>query len=256
MRRETKLSHICIASYFGGLGDSLQFSTLPELFSKAGKDVYVWDQAYFRNPEVKELVWGTNPYVKGTASGEWNAGDLPLLHKPVHENCISNWEILHGCEPTNVYPKIYYKAKVDEKYRDVVLVDFSSITVNYDKSQLAKAFKEVKEKQFPGKAVVQVNFKKIINEKGAPKGRSNDGNFNFYDMCDDKIDITSIFQYCDLMGSCHGLISTYSGASPLSSAMKRQNEELKSFCIIPKERYENDKRNSIFIFDNINYKMK
>ena len=249
------MKDIFIASYFGGLGDSLQFSTLPELFSKAGHNVYVWDQAYFRNPEIKELVWNSNPYIKGTKSGEWSAGDLPLLHKVVHKNCISNWEMLHGFEPTNVYPKIYYQVEEQRGYEDVVLVDFTSITVKYEIDKLKKCFKEIKEKHFPGKKLVQVCFEKNMNEKKAPSGRSNDRNFNFYDITKDRINISSIFNYCDILGSCHGLISLYSGASHLSSAIKEQNKKLKSHCIVPKHYYENDKEKSIFIFDNVQYKI-
>ena len=249
------MSHICISSYFGGLGDSLQFSTLPELFSKSGRDVFVWDKAYFRNPEIKELVWGCNPYVKGTAPGTWNAGDLPGLHKPVHENCISNWEILHGFEPVNRCPKVYYNIEYQKGYEDVILVDFSSITHKYDRDKIEKAFKKIKEHRFSDKKIVQVSFKNNLNKKGAPSGRSNDGNFYFYDICKEKIEIKSLFEYCNLIGSCHGIVTTYSGASPLSSALKRQNKNLKSICIIPKEQYENDRKRSIFIFDNIEYNL-
>ena len=32
---------ICISQPWGGLGDNLAFSTLPELYSKLGHDVYI-----------------------------------------------------------------------------------------------------------------------------------------------------------------------------------------------------------------------
>ena len=55
-----------IKAYHGGLGDCLQFSTLPEQFSKQqGRDTYVLDESHFRNKEIYDLVWGCNPYIKG-----------------------------------------------------------------------------------------------------------------------------------------------------------------------------------------------
>ena len=44
------MSDVLIKAYHGGLGDCLQFSTLPEQFSKQqGRDTYVLDESNFRN---------------------------------------------------------------------------------------------------------------------------------------------------------------------------------------------------------------
>ena len=104
------MSDVLIAAYHGGLGDSLQFSTLPEEFSiQQGRDTFVWDRAFFRNPEIAQLVWGQNPYIKGVKGGKWNAGDIPeIKFENVAGNSIGSWEQLHGLEPRNKYPKIYY----------------------------------------------------------------------------------------------------------------------------------------------------
>ena len=63
---------IYIGAYHGGLGDNLQLSTLPELFSKRGHKVYVPDGFYFRNSGIYDLVWGNNPYISGIKEGRWN----------------------------------------------------------------------------------------------------------------------------------------------------------------------------------------
>ncbi len=258
MGRDYKITYaledIHIAAYFGGLGDSLQFSTLPELFSEAGHNVYVWDKAYFRNPEIKELVWDLNPYIKGTKPGTWNAGDTPETWKVLHSSCISNWEMLHGFEPTNRLPKIYYKPNHLISYGDVVLIDLSSISTVYDIDALTARVREIKKDKFPDKKIVQVTFKKDLNCYIAPPGRTTtDRVFNFYDVIDEKLEIQSIFEYCDLMNSCYGLISLHNGASHLSSAIKEYNPDLESICIIPKQQYDDNKRRSLFIFDNIVY---
>ena len=74
------MSDVLIKAYHGGLGDCLQFSTLPEQFSKQqGRNTYVLDESNFRNKEIYDLVWGCNPYIKGVKSGHWNAGDIPEI---------------------------------------------------------------------------------------------------------------------------------------------------------------------------------
>ena len=72
------MDDVLIGAWHGGLGDSLQFSTLPEEFYKQqGRETYVADGCSFRNKEIYDLVWGCNPYVKGVKEGERNAGDIP-----------------------------------------------------------------------------------------------------------------------------------------------------------------------------------
>ena len=92
------MSDVLIKAYHGGLGDCLQFSTLPEQFSKQqGRDTYVLDESHFRNKEIYDLVWGCNPYIKGVKSGHWNAGDIPEIrftNENGYQSCVKNWEEL------------------------------------------------------------------------------------------------------------------------------------------------------------------
>ena len=54
------MSDVLIKAYHGGLGDCLQFSTLPEQFSKQqGRDTYVLDESNFRNKEIY-FTWFIN----------------------------------------------------------------------------------------------------------------------------------------------------------------------------------------------------
>ena len=51
------MSDVILAAFHGGLGDNLQFSTLPEEFYKQqGRDTYISSQASFRNQEIYDLV--------------------------------------------------------------------------------------------------------------------------------------------------------------------------------------------------------
>ena len=130
------MSDVLLGSYFGGLGDNLQFSSLPEEFSKQqGRDTYIVSETTFRNKEIYDLVWGCNPYVKGVKEGKRTAGDIPeinFVNPNGYYSSITNWEYLHGLKPTNNLPKIYYKPKKIEGYEDTILVDLSSISLKHN----------------------------------------------------------------------------------------------------------------------------
>ena len=46
---------VCLYHPFGGLGDHLQHSTLPRLFSSINKKVFISTKCNFSNKEIKEL---------------------------------------------------------------------------------------------------------------------------------------------------------------------------------------------------------
>jgi len=247
------MSEVILKAYFGGLGDSLQFSTLPEEFyEQQGRETYIQDGANFRNKEIYDLVWGMNPYVKGIKSGQWNAGDTPEIKVENHTgNWISNWEYLHGLEPKNIRPKIYYEPKKLPEFDDAILVDLSSITINhnntgygYDLKEVEKTFSELKEK-YKGKRFIAVKFKSEIS-----------GDINQYvPECDNTIELESIFHYCDLMNSSFGICCFYSGSMVLASAVQRFNEDLKILCITSPSVYNSDRTQKlgIFYFDYVDY---
>lgn len=239
------MTDIFLKAYHGGLGDSLQFSTLPEQFSKQqGKKTYILEDAPFRNPEIYELVWEKNPYVEGKASGTWNAGDTPdIEYSNLTGNTIQNWEKLHGLEPVNTHPKIYYEPENHKDMKDVFIVDFSCISIDYNKGQLKNIFENLKN-EYPDRKFLSVYFKNKVS----------DGKHNVYDIgFDGYIEIENIFRYCDLISSAYGFVSLSSGASHLSSAIKEYSPDLKSICIMPEEWYNIHRDRGLFLFDNIEY---
>ena len=249
------MSDVLLGSYFGGLGDNLQFSTLPEEFSKQqGRDTYIVSETTFRNKEIYDLVWGCNPYVKGVKDGRRTAGDTPeinFVNPNGYYSSITNWEYLHGLEPTNSLPKIYYEPKKLEGYEDTILVDLSSISLkhNGDKSSFPPAYdeKEVlteynKLRYFnPKKKFAKVNFSQDLG--------TNSFNFN----SDLIIIVDSIFHYCDLMNSVYGIVGLYSGQSALSAAIIEYNPDLLSICLISEAVYKKHCKQSGFIFENLKY---
>lgn len=238
------MTDIFLAAYHGGLGDNLQFSTLPEQFSKQkNKKVYILESAKFRNSEIYDLVWGTNPYVLGKKQGNWNAGDIPeIKYSNICGNTIQNWEKFHNLNPTNKYPKIYYIPKKTNDLNNIFLVDLSCISIEYDFSKLKSVFLRLKI-LYPSHRFISVRFKNKINDI-----------HHTYDLgFDGYIEIENIFKYCDLLSSVFGFIGLSSGASNLTSALKEYSPNLKSICIIPQNWYNINKEKGIFLFDNIDY---
>jgi len=79
---------------------------------------------------------------------------------------------------------------------------------------------------------------------------------SYFQKLDGDIMINSIFDYCDFIYSSKGIITTHHGQSHLSSAIKKQyNKKLKSICIIPRKYYDVHKREGMFVFDNVEYKI-
>jgi hypothetical protein len=247
---------VILAAWNGGLGDQLQFSTLPEEFYKQhGRETYLLDGTEFRNKEIYDLVWGLNPYIKGSKIGKWSAGDTPeIILTNCNNNWISSWESAHGLDPKNKYPKIYYEPNKIEGYEDTILVDFTATSLKfdgvgngYDIEKLNKSFREVKS-NYQNKKFVVVKFEKDINEAKIQVD------------CDEQVVVKSIFHYCDLMYSSSGLCGLHSGSTALASAVKRYNEDLDIFVFVSETLYANMQKwlggelnFGAFYLDYINY---
>ena len=246
------MSDVYLKAWHGGLGDALQFSTLPEEFLKQqDRKTYIVADAPFRNEGIYDLVWDKNPYVLGKKFGEWNAGDLPTI--PYREdgfleengtgNMIPNWEKFHGLKPTNKYPKVYYEPEKNEDVKNLFIVDFTSTTVSDSKEDVIKCLDQLRN-DYSDRKFVSVSFEDITPTKDL----SDDIKFDGY------IEVENIFRYCDLISSVYGYVSLHSGGTHLSSALKEYSPNLKSICILSKEWYnEHEVLDNHFLFDNIEY---
>ena len=250
------MSDVFLKAWHGGLGDALQFSTLPEEFYKQqGRKTYIVEDAPFRNPEIYDLVWDKNPYVHGKKAGVWNAGDLAeipyqqlvadgkgiLTHDSI-PNHISNWELFHGLKPVNTYPKVYYEPEKHTDTKDIFIVDFTSTSVNDNREELIRCLDKIRN-EYPDRKFISVSFSDIIPIRDF----SDDIKFDGY------IEVENIFRYCDLISSVYGYVSLHSGGTHLSSALQEYSPDMKSFCILSKDWYNIHKRKGIFLFDNIEY---
>jgi len=193
---------------WGGLGDNLQFSTLPEMFSKLGYEVYISKNNTYRNYEIFELVWKLNPYVKGISSERHNIGDICSYARIYpQKSIIYNQEASHGIAPENEIPKIFYIPKIINEFQDKIFVDLSAKSSFPIKPK--NIYSYLKDKHQNSQIVVPNFVNKIDNHK--------ETNFKY----DNIIDVQSIFHFCDLIHSCKHFYCCFSGQSVLASALNK-----------------------------------
>jgi len=115
--REEKL---IIQIPFGGLGDHLAYSSLPELlWEQKSIKTFISNKSILRSPEICDFVWGLNPYITFTDEKGW------FTYKPLEHNCSTIDEYFQklfelqsdGC------PKVYYKPKAIEQIKGKTIVD-------------------------------------------------------------------------------------------------------------------------------------
>jgi hypothetical protein len=256
-------SNIVLSSNFGGLGDNLQLSSLPEEFWKQfRRSTYISGKSNHRNDEIFDLVWKSNPYVLGVSNKRPIAGDLTAwrsLKNPKITNVISHWEFTHGLNVTNEFPKIYYTPKKIDELKNTVLIDLSSITlfpspgantVNSYNPELLKMAINHQLKNYSNYELVKVLFNNDLNKKNS-SAKVIDMILADYEIRD--VQVESIFDYVDLMASCSAIVTIYSGAAVLASSIKKYNPDLQIFTFITHQNYFHEMNNPNYIFNNINY---
>jgi len=225
-----------IRPWHGGLGDSLQLSTLPEMFSKAGFDVYISDQTPFRNPEIYDFVWGNNPYVKGLSDEQGNCGDIEgIKYENTDNNFIMNWERVNGLVPKNRLPKVYYQPQDIPWLRYLTIADLSvdSLASHYNMDEVEKYIEE----QYSDDILYVLYGHNIKYNKGSD-----------FELCY----VESLEEYYNIMFSCKKFICLNSGGNSLAAALNKGKENVD--CLVPNcELVRNMSARYHFFYPNINY---
>ena len=200
---------VVISQPWGGLGDNLQYTTLPPLFVEKGFDVYISSANTYRNPEIFDLVWKLNPFIKGVINAPGNAGGCRGLQNKVN-HFMRNTELAHGLDNGKEdYPLIYYTPKFITDLSSCILFDSTSISASFTDVFLKKNFQSIIEKHrdlTPKKIV----FNKIANHA--------------VDLDCETYTINSIFDMCDAIYSCKVFATVMSGAAVLASAIKKDRD--------------------------------
>jgi len=120
LEKAEKEKRLVIQIPFGGLGDHLAYSSLPELlWEQKGIRTFISKKSVFRNQAICDFVWGYNPYVSFTEEKGWFTyeplrTDLPTLD--------SYFQDLFGLKGDGL-PKVYYRPQSVEALKGKTIVD-------------------------------------------------------------------------------------------------------------------------------------
>ena len=219
---ETLKQRTLILDVWGGLGDNLQVSTIPRRFyEKFGyKGVYISNSVPWRNKEIKELVWGTNPFIAGfTDKKGVNIADAGLIRYDGVTHWIANMEKIYQFDtPFSKRPEIYYNISNKDNFNvsDKIIVDLTSSNENntmdkpVHRKNMKKYFDQLEEK------ITLVKLNNIKNDK------------SFTDYTNeivsnkeiDYININNIYEYSEIIKHCKKYICSFSGNHCLAAAIR------------------------------------
>lgn len=236
-------SDVVIYQHHAGLGDNLLYSTLPELFARQGRRVFVSDQNRTRNPEIHDLVWGLNPYVSGVSTAPAKAGMAQLLDRFDPLSHILNWltriEVAHGFAPTNDLPKVYYQPKPHPVLAGRVVVDVNSSTIKYPPEEIENFIRLTCARfHYRMSELTQLRFAR--SDVSDSNGGMPDTPFHT---------ISSIYELCDALASAKAFITVHSGANTLAAALKGNADSPAIHCAVDADHYNQ----KCYIWRNIDY---
>ncbi len=187
---------------YGGLGDHLFFSHIPEIVKKRQlyDRVFISNKSPFNNLDTKKLVWDLNPYIDGFT-------DEPYTPNPKEHFMFHNYDF----KTKNIYdyvlqlldiemdefckkPKTYYNATRYSEFDGVVLVDLSFKT----NAGVKLDYEAIKSHLSQHEKVYFLNNKLEF--------------FNHYP----NVVTRDIFGYIDCLYSCKRIYTVVSGTSQLA----------------------------------------
>lgn len=197
-----------------GLGDSLQFSTLPERYAEVGNKFYLHNSNVVNNSEIESLVWLSNPHVEKEKSFEkinctyHTHMTVDLSTKFKVRNFVEWAEFSHGFEIKNSKPKIYYKPEDISELSEISVLDIGSITCFNRGFYKIESLVNLINKTIDDRKTLLINSK-----------------HSFSPILDsfkhlDNIDVQDIYHYSNIIKSCREFYCLYSGGASLASAIR------------------------------------
>jgi len=233
---------ITIYQPWGGLGDNLAHSLIPELCSQHGKKCFLSKHNAVRNQQIYDIVWGFNPFIEkekvDSTDLSWS-DKCALFEQPGSLNHIQVVQRVYGFNTNIEYPKIYYKPNFisDLKKKTVLDLSIHSIASNYNPQN-----------------ILNILNKFDLNEDTLSVTHSKVTYGTHFDTANKfkKIDINDLMHYSDVLMSCKRFITLYSGPSNLASTIKHlASTDTEIFVLIPK-KYD-PKYGCHYIYSNTNY---
>jgi len=195
-----------ISQPYGGLGDNLQFSNLPEMFARRGIETWISSQNVCRNSQIYEMAWGMNPHVKGVTDEPPNVRvqDVEVSPGIGLFNTVQRAEMLYFGEWENRYPKIFYQPKPRPEFVGKAVLEFGYVTV--DLTSVRDRVRDCLPGLLKGREAVLLRN---------PVNKALDvGNYPPYEVKD-------IWELADILWSCQMFIGIESGAAVLCATVKQ-----------------------------------
>ncbi len=234
-----------------GLGDNLQISTIPrKMFEKYGKKcVWISDSVYYRNPEIRNLVWENNPFIAGFTpdAGESMRDKLRIGQ----HGWIETWERLYGSNPPySTKPEIYLTKQTDQfsvSEKFILDISYSRESLSVNEKKFINFLKN--HETFIRQLEQSIsNFKDVFIKIKNPN-LSDTASVDLLSLlCPDiqlnTLEVSNIYDYCNVIDNCKQFISTHSGNHSLASAIRND-----SVCIIPLQYLQL----KYFVYSNVKY---
>lgn len=228
---------IVIKQPWGGLGDNLAFSSIPETaYNQFGtKCVWISNHNVYRygNSEIKKLVWELNPYIAGFTDDD---SSVPNFKVDRNIGMIGTIERVYGLNPTSLYPKIYYTYDLlkEEMFKNKIFIDFSSSAENItarEQSVWNALENYLRKMNTDKKEIYRIVFPNLENKEKFLKNYKLDLN-NIFNKIVGEYPIHNLFEYCDLIKFCDTLICSNSGQHALAAAIKdnAENPTIINYC--------------------------
>ena len=239
----------------GGLGDHLQFSSIPEqAWRQKGIKSWLYSGSSFRNDEIREFVWHQNPYLVGETDSEPNAGSMCL--EPTINfagSWIGNWEYWHGLKPVSHVPQLYGSALKSDEAKDCVIVDLTAITLArvhssfaYSEDRVVEVVQKMRD-EMPDKQFLQVSFTKTLNRSGSSM------QIVVPDM--PVFRVLSLHQYAAAIRGASGVVGLYSGVVALASGLYGLELPARISCLAATEFLFHPRQqvDLVHLYPNVNY---
>ena len=214
-----------------GLGDNLQVSTIPRRFFEVfgEKCVYISERMFYRNEEIKKLVWEMNPYIAGFTN-EVGLDIHPFI--TFKHFWIEEMERIYSLpEPYSQKPEIYYPIIETDRFgvSNKIIMDISYSDQSYKDviMNIPNAFNNIKNffdnfKDYDNSYVI--NFENLKNNKNHREFWKEVLPLNFSNI----ITVKNIYEYCEVIKHCKHFICSHSGCNALSAALRNGTT-----CLIP-----------------------
>ena len=228
---------------WGGLGDNLAHSIIPELCNIAGYKCFLSKNNAYRNEQIYDLIWKANPFLE---KEQPDTHDLSWLDRcGEYENKgLNHVQVIqktYGFNTSFEYPKIYYTPKFLPEYKNSTFIDFNSISVGYDKDILQNKLRQLMIENKMHDNVFIVTHSKIDNTQYK------------LDFATEIIDINDLFFYSDIVYSCKNIIKLNSGMTNLASTIKNQFQNDTQIYTLTYRKYLKESGSNGYFYSNNNY---